>query len=79
MDDELMKKAVVYVDSREAALKESGDVILSRAEIFSELGDVVNGTKPALSERTSVFKSLGMGIQDAVSAKLVFDHWKARP
>ncbi|XP_028670009.2 ketimine reductase mu-crystallin isoform X1 [Erpetoichthys calabaricus] len=79
MDDELMKKAVVYVDSREAALKESGDVILSGAEIFSELGDVVNGTKPALSERTSVFKSLGMGIQDAVSAKLVFDHWKARP
>lgn len=29
LDDELMKQAVLYVDSREAALKESGDVLLS--------------------------------------------------
>lgn len=29
LDDVLMKQAVVYVDSREGALKESGDVILS--------------------------------------------------
>lgn len=29
LDDVLMKEAVVYVDSREAAMVESGDVILS--------------------------------------------------
>lgn len=29
LDDELMKQAVLYVDSQEAALKESGDVLLS--------------------------------------------------
>lgn len=29
LDDELMKQAVLYVDSHEAALKESGDVLLS--------------------------------------------------
>lgn len=29
LDDELMRHAVLYVDSREAALKESGDVLLS--------------------------------------------------
>ncbi|XP_023687034.2 ketimine reductase mu-crystallin isoform X2 [Paramormyrops kingsleyae] len=78
LDDDLMREAVVYVDSREAASSESGDVILSGAVVFAELGEVINGSKPAHSERTTVFKSLGMGIQDAVSAKLVFDQWKSQ-
>ncbi len=30
LDDELMLSSVVVVDSREAAMKESGDVILSK-------------------------------------------------
>ncbi|XP_060261785.1 ketimine reductase mu-crystallin isoform X3 [Ovis aries] len=59
LDDELMKQAVLYVDSQEAALKESGDVLLSGAEIFAELGEVVKGVKPAHCEKTTVFKSLG--------------------
>nr|XP_020471549.1 ketimine reductase mu-crystallin [Monopterus albus] len=78
LDDGLMKEAVVYVDSREGAMSESGDVILSGAEVFAELGDVINGTKPAHREKKTVFKSLGMGVQDAVSAKLVLDQWKAK-
>ncbi|XP_003961534.2 ketimine reductase mu-crystallin [Takifugu rubripes] len=76
LDDALMKEAVLYVDSREGAMAESGDVILSGAKVFAELGDVVNGAKPALREKTTVFKSLGMGAQDAVSAQLVFEQWK---
>ncbi|XP_028332444.1 ketimine reductase mu-crystallin [Gouania willdenowi] len=78
LDDTLMKEAVVYVDSREGAMAESGDVILSGAEIFAELGDVINRVKPALRNKTTVFKSLGMGIEDAVPAKLIFDKWKAK-
>ncbi|XP_019726498.1 ketimine reductase mu-crystallin [Hippocampus comes] len=77
MDDVLMKEAVVYVDSREGAMVESGDIILSGAEVFAELGEVISGGKPALREKTTVFKSLGLGIEDAVSAKLVFDQWKS--
>lgn len=34
-------------------------VFVSQAEIFAELGEVVKGTKPALPEKTTVFKSLG--------------------
>lgn len=34
LDDELMKQAVLYVDSREAALKESGDVLLSGVSLL---------------------------------------------
>ncbi|KAF1374088.1 hypothetical protein PFLUV_G00245620 [Perca fluviatilis] len=77
LDDVLMKEAVVYADSREGAMAESGDVILSGAEVFAELGEVINGTKTAHREKTTVFKSLGMGVEDAVSAQLVFDQWKA--
>ncbi|XP_040113554.1 ketimine reductase mu-crystallin isoform X1 [Oryx dammah] len=77
LDDELMKQAVLYVDSQEAALKESGDVLLSGAEIFAELGEVVNGVKPAHCEKTTVFKSLGMAVEDMVAAKLVYDSWSS--
>ncbi|XP_070269805.1 ketimine reductase mu-crystallin [Myotis yumanensis] len=77
LDDQLLAGAVLYVDSREAALKESGDVLLSGAEIFAELGEVVAGVKPALCEKTTVFKSLGMAVEDAVAAKLVYDSWSS--
>nr|XP_033818947.1 ketimine reductase mu-crystallin [Geotrypetes seraphini] len=77
LDDSLMQHCVLYVDSREAALKESGDIILSGAEIFAELGQVLKETKPALAEKTTVFKSVGLAIEDTVSAKLVFDLWSA--
>ncbi|XP_068161852.1 ketimine reductase mu-crystallin-like [Antennarius striatus] len=78
LDDTLMKEVVVYVDSKDGAMEESGDIILSGAEMFAELGEVINGTKPALREKTTVFKSLGLAVQDAVSAKLVMDKLKAQ-
>ncbi|XP_030740233.1 ketimine reductase mu-crystallin [Echinops telfairi] len=77
LDNELMNRAVLYVDSKEAALKESGDVLLSGAEIFAELGEVVKGVKPAQCEKTTVFKSLGMAVEDTVAAKLVYDSWSS--
>ncbi|EHB13203.1 Mu-crystallin-like protein [Heterocephalus glaber] len=77
LDDELMKQAVLYVDSQEAALKESGDILLSGAEIFAELGEVIKGVKPAHCEKTTVFKSLGMAVEDMVAAKLVYDSWSS--
>ncbi|XP_035877291.1 ketimine reductase mu-crystallin isoform X1 [Phyllostomus discolor] len=77
LDDQLMKQSVLYVDSREAALRESGDILLSGAEIFAELGEVVKGMKPAYCEKTTVFKSLGMAVEDTVAAKLVYDSWSS--
>ncbi|XP_070580655.1 ketimine reductase mu-crystallin-like [Ptychodera flava] len=75
LSSELMQKSVVYVDSREAAMKESGDVLISKAEIYAEIGDLVNGTKEAFRDKTTVFKSLGMAVEDIVSAKLVHDKY----
>ncbi|KAG8433116.1 hypothetical protein GDO86_017415, partial [Hymenochirus boettgeri] len=59
LDDVLMKDCVLYVDSKEAATKESGDIVISKATVFAEIGEVLKGTKPALSGKTTVFKSVG--------------------
>ncbi|KAM5152959.1 ketimine reductase mu-crystallin [Mantella aurantiaca] len=75
LDDTLMRNSVLYVDTKEAAQKESGDILLSGASIYAEIGEILKGTKLALAEKTTVFKSVGMAIEDTVSAKLVYDCW----
>ena len=71
VDDDGMANVLV-VDSREAVLKESGDVILSKAEIFAEAGEIFGGTKSAPVGQTTIFKSVGIAIEDLAAAKLVF-------
>jgi ornithine cyclodeaminase/alanine dehydrogenase-like protein (mu-crystallin family) len=73
LDDEALLGSTVIVDSREAALRESGDVILSRAPIFAEAGEVFAGRKRALRSATTVFKSLGLAVEDIATARLVYD------
>src|ERR1051326_7763085 len=43
LDDDAMRDSVLLVDSREAAMKESGDVILSGAKIYAEIGEAFAG------------------------------------
>lgn len=72
VDDETMAN-ILIVDSREAVLKESGDVILSKAEIFAEAGEILGGTKSPPIGQTTIFKSVGIAIEDLAAAQLVFD------
>lgn len=71
VDDETMANTII-VDSREAVLKESGDVILSKAEIFAESGDILGGTEAPPVGQTTIFKSVGIAIEDLAAAQLVF-------
>src|SRR5262249_28841296 len=71
LDDEAMANAIV-VDSREGALKESGDVILSDAKIYAELGEALAGKVPPRANETTIFKSLGMAVEDIAAATLVY-------
>ena len=71
LDDEAMQN-VVFVDSREAAMKESGDIILSGAKIYSELGEALAGKVPSRANETTIFKSLGMAVEDIAAAMLVY-------
>src|SRR5260370_220786 len=50
LDDEAMAN-VVFVDSREAAAKESGDVILSGVKIYGELGEALAGKIPSRANK----------------------------
>jgi len=72
LDDEAMAN-IVFVDSREAAIKESGDVILSRTKIHVELGEALAGKVPPRANETTVFKSLGMAVEDIAAALLVYE------
>ncbi len=63
---------VVFVDSREGATKESGDVILSGAKIYAELGEALAGRVPTRANETTIFKSLGMAVEDIAAAMLVY-------
>jgi ornithine cyclodeaminase len=77
---ELSSQAVAgasfFVDSRESALAESGDLRGPLAEglvgpdhIVAELGEVLLGAHPGRreNEEITVFKSLGLGVQDIMS------------
>jgi thiomorpholine-carboxylate dehydrogenase len=71
LDDEAMWN-VVFVDSREGAMKESGDMILSDAKIYAELGEALAGKIPSRANETTIFKSLGMAVEDVAAAMLVY-------
>jgi ornithine cyclodeaminase/alanine dehydrogenase-like protein (mu-crystallin family) len=71
LDDDAMRN-VLFVDSREAAMKESGDVILSGVKIYAELGEAFAGKVPSRAEETTIFKSLGMAVEDIAAALLVY-------
>jgi ornithine cyclodeaminase/alanine dehydrogenase-like protein (mu-crystallin family) len=73
LDDDTVRRARIYVDSRAAATVESGDVIASNG-VFAEIGEVVNGTKPGRQSpgEVTLFKSVGVAVEDVVAADLVF-------
>src|SRR5256884_5376010 len=72
LDDDLVTTARVFVDSREAALRESGDVIAARSEV-TEIGAVVAGVHPGrrTPEEVTLFKSVGVAVEDVAAAALV--------
>jgi thiomorpholine-carboxylate dehydrogenase len=72
LDDATMHNTLV-VDSREAVLKESGDVILPKATIVAEAGELFAGSKKLDRSATTIFKSVGIAIEDIATERLVYD------
>jgi ornithine cyclodeaminase len=81
IDPALMARAALFVDSRAAALAESGDVVQSIAEgrfgpehIRGELGEAIAGRAAGRTSarEVTVFKSLGQAIEDLVAADLAY-------
>jgi alanine dehydrogenase len=81
MPPQLVKRGRLYVDSSAAAVVESGDVVMNIAaglfdasHIRGEIGELVLGRVPGRTspDEITIFKSLGMAVEDVVAADLVF-------
>lgn len=82
LDSKTVKKSKLIVDSKEAVLSESGDIIIPIREgiidknhIYAELGEIVSGIKKGRvsDEEITLFKSVGLAIEDAITAKLAYE------
>jgi ornithine cyclodeaminase/alanine dehydrogenase len=81
LDGTTMARAKVFVDSREAIMAECGDILLALAEnsitadhVQAEIGEVLAGTRPGrtATEEVTLYKSVGIAIQDVATAQLVY-------
>ncbi|MBO3758324.1 ornithine cyclodeaminase family protein [Ciceribacter sp. L1K22] len=81
-DDEVIRRAKVYVDTRAGALSEAGDIVqaikngvINEASIIGELSELVAGRVPGRSERSDItlFKSVGAAIEDLAAAILAYE------
>ncbi len=80
MDPELVARGRLFVDSRAAALGESGDVVLGIQQgrftadhIVAEIGELVNGAAGRRSQTDiTIFKSLGLAVEDVMAADLAY-------
>ena len=80
MDPVLVARARLFVDSRTAALVESGDVVLGIQEgrfaadhIVAEIGELAAGAIGRRSDtEVTIFKSLGLAVEDVTAAQLAY-------
>jgi ornithine cyclodeaminase/alanine dehydrogenase-like protein (mu-crystallin family) len=73
LDDDAMQASII-VESRESALRESGDIIDTGSPIYAELGEILSGTIPPPPQGSRVvYKGLGIAAEDLAAARLVYE------
>ncbi len=80
MDPALVARARLFVDSRSAALVESGDVVMGIQEgrfaadhVVAEIGELAAGATGRRSDsEVTIFKSLGLAVEDVTAAQLAY-------
>jgi ornithine cyclodeaminase len=80
-DDDAVKRARIYVDTRDGALKEAGDIVtplkrklIKPADVQGDLFDLCRGSVKgrARKDEITLFKSVGTAIEDLAAAMLVW-------
>jgi ornithine cyclodeaminase len=83
----LVARSRLFVDSREGAIAEAGDIVLARTEgllgpdhIAGELGELLAGRVPGrrTDAEITLFKSLGMAVEDVAAAHLAYSRARDR-
>jgi ornithine cyclodeaminase/alanine dehydrogenase-like protein (mu-crystallin family) len=86
LDSEAVRRSRLYVDRRESALNEAGDLLLAIRDgtvtadhIVAELGDVLIGAAAGRrsDEEITIFKSLGLAVEDVAAAQAVVEAARA--
>jgi len=86
LDTEAVRRARIFVDRRESALNEAGDLLIPIQEgaiaadaIVADLGErlVSGGTARRNEEEITLFKSLGLAIEDLACAHFLHGRAKA--
>jgi ornithine cyclodeaminase len=82
LDTTAVARSHLFVDRRESALAEAGDILIPLAEgafnadhIRGDLGEVLMGAVAGRESRSDVtlFKSLGLAIEDLAAARLIYE------
>ncbi|HOY31884.1 MAG TPA: hypothetical protein PKW80_08410 [Bacteroidales bacterium] len=82
LDTAIVKRSKFIGDSKEACFKEAGDIMIPIAEgainedhFYAELGEIITGKKNGRTHQDEItlFKSNGLAIQDAATARLIYD------
>lgn len=85
-DDEVVRRARVYVDTRAGALAEAGDIVqpvqagvIGKDAIVGDLYDLCRGSAPGRgsAQEITFFKSVGASIEDLAAAIAVYEHHAA--
>jgi ornithine cyclodeaminase len=86
LDSATVGAASLFVDRRESTVNESGDYLFALREgaieenhIRGEIGELLTGNKPGRTSDTEItlFKSLGLAIEDLAAAAWVYDKARA--
>ncbi|MBI5404100.1 MAG: ornithine cyclodeaminase family protein [Ignavibacteriae bacterium] len=82
LDTETIRRSLFIGDSREACFSEAGDIIIpvnegaiKESHFYAELGEIITGKKKGRtsSAMITLFKSNGLAIQDAATAKVIYE------
>lgn len=82
LDDKVVQRAKIVVDTAEGALAETGDLtipikngIISENHIYAEIHEIVAGKKAGRTsdDEITVFKAVGLAVEDAAVARFVYD------
>lgn len=71
LSDDLHRRGAIVVDSMEAGKVEFEDLLPKGIRLWGEVGDVINGKRPKPTSDVTIFYSLGMAIEDVLTAELI--------
>ncbi|APG82875.1 ornithine cyclodeaminase family protein [Sinorhizobium americanum] len=86
-DDRAAARASIFVDTRDGALSEGGDIVqplragvITEASIRADLFELARGTHPGRTtpDEITLFKSVGAALEDLAGAVLAFEAYRGK-